>query len=159
MVEKIRAAIDARSNPDLLIIARTDARAVEGLDEALHRARRYRDAGADVLFIEAPQDQEELLSLPSLIDAPHVVNIVQGGKTPVLPRESLSAFSIALYANLSLQASVFGMQEVLRSLLDSGTITSTMEQHIADWSERQRLVRKPLFDELEQRYSPQGESS
>ena len=155
MVEKIHAAVDARLDPNLLIIARTDARAVIGLDEAVRRAAAYKQAGADILFIEAPQDEAELLALPQLIDAPQVVNLVHGGKTPILPLEKLSSFSIALFANLSLQAAIFGMQQVLGELKETGTVTPAMEAHIVGWHERQRVVRKPFFDELEHRYGTQ----
>lgn len=152
MVQKIKAAVDTRST-DMVIVARTDARAVEGLDGALERGQAYKDAGADVVFIEAPQTEEELLSLPSRLRVPHVVNLVEGGKTPLLPVSELGDFRIALFANLSLQASMHAMQKVLGELKSEGAITESMKGSIADWSERQRLVRKPEFDELGDRYA------
>jgi 2-methylisocitrate lyase-like PEP mutase family enzyme len=153
MVQKVHAAVDARRNDDLVIIARTDARASEGLEAALERAAAYLEAGADVAFIEAPETVEELLSLPLRLRAPQVVNLVEGGRTPLLPVSDLVEFRIALFANLSLQASVFGMQTVLRQLLDGGTFTSEMSSMIAGWTERQRLVRKSDFDALESTYA------
>jgi 2-methylisocitrate lyase-like PEP mutase family enzyme len=153
MVQKIRAAVDSRSNADLVIIARTDARVVEGVEAATERARRYIDAGADVAFIEAPQNKEEVLLLPQLVNAPQVINLVEGGRTPWLPLAELSGFRIALFANLSLQASIKGMHEVLVRLLADGGISDEMSGMIAGWDERQRIVRKPAFDELEERYA------
>jgi len=152
MVQKIRAAADARSK-EIVIIARTDARAIEGLDAALERAGAYMDAGADVVFVEAPQSVEELLSLPSRLEVPHVVNLVEGGKTPLVPLSELGAFRIALFANLSLQASMHAMQSVLGELRSEGRITDAMRDRIAGWEERQRLVRKPEFDALDSRYA------
>ena len=159
MVDKIHAAVDARRDEDLVIIARTDARAVDGLDAALERAHAYRAAGADVLFIEAPQDAAEVRALPTLIDAPQVINLVQGGKTPVLPLDELAGFAIALFANLSLQAAIFGMHQVLGALAETGTITPAMAAQVVGFDERQRLVRKPLFDELEVRYGTGAEGA
>src|SRR6185437_3440378 len=83
MVEKIHAAVEARTSPDFLIIARTDARAMEGLDSALRRARMYREAGADVLFVEAPQSEQEVARVANeLSDVPLLFNFAEGGKTP-----------------------------------------------------------------------------
>jgi 2-methylisocitrate lyase-like PEP mutase family enzyme len=126
---------------------------VEGLDAALDRARAYQDAGADAVFIEAPQTERELLSLPSRLPGPHVVNLVDGGKTPLLPLSQLGDFRIALFANLSLQASMFAMNKVLGELKREGAITDSMKSNIVDWNERQRLVRKGEFDDLERRFA------
>ena len=156
MVQKVRAATDARRDDDLVIIARTDARVSEGLEAAVARAARYLEAGADVAFVEAPQSEEEVRSLPRLLDAPQVINLVEGGRTPVLPLADLAGYRIALFANLALQASVFGMQLVLSELKDAGTITGEAAKHVAVWQERQRLVRKPEFDRLEDLYRAEG---
>lgn len=153
MVQKVRAAVDSRRNDDFVIIARTDARAVEGLDSAIERVRAYVEAGADVAFVEAPQTREEILSLPARVPAPHVINLVEGGRTPMLPLGELKDFRIALFANLSLQASVRGMQRVLTNLLTSESLTPEIQDEIVSWEERQRIVRKPEFDELEYRYA------
>ena len=152
MVAKVRAAVDARTDPDLLVIARTDARAVEGLDGAVERAARYADAGADVVFVEAPESREELLSLPGrLPGVPQVVNLVEGGRTPALPLAELGDFRVALFANLALQAAVRGMQTALGRLAATGSLVEAAAD-VAAWPERQRLVRKPEHDELERRY-------
>ena len=91
MVAKLKAAVDARVDPDLMILARTDARAVEGFEAALDRARAYQEAGADFLFVEAPLTKEELLAIPREVPGIHLCNMVIGGKTPLLPREELAA--------------------------------------------------------------------
>ena len=157
MIQKVHAAVDARRDGDLVIIARTDARAVEGLDAALERAAAYVDAGADVVFLEAPESAEELLSLPRRLAVPQVVNLVEGGRTPLLPVSDLGEFRIALYANISLQAAVFGMQSVLTQLKAHGAVTPEIRAAIVGWPERQRIVRKPSFDELEERYALRDE--
>jgi carboxyvinyl-carboxyphosphonate phosphorylmutase len=93
MAEKIHAAVEARSSSDFLIIARTDARAVEGLDAALRRARAYRESGADILFIEAPQNEEEVAQVArAFSDVPLLFNWAEGGKTPPMPLGRLTEF-------------------------------------------------------------------
>lgn len=151
MTAKIRAAVDARRDPDVVIIARTDARAVHGLDEAIRRATAYRAAGADVIFVEAPRTEAELEELAAGVPGPQVVNLVQGGLTPVLPTDRLErmGFAIALHANLPLLASVRGMQEALAALRTGGRPDDT---HLITWDERQRLVRKSEYEQLELRY-------
>lgn len=151
MQQKIRAAVDARADESLCIIARTDARVIEGMDAALERAAAYREAGADILFIEAPQSTAELQRIPREVPGPHVANMVEGGKTPLLPVSELSGFDVVLFANIALQASIRGMQDVLADVRERGTIAG-LEARIAPWAERQRLVRKPLFDQLEDEY-------
>lgn len=152
MLAKLHAALDARRDEDTVIIARTDARAVEGLDRALERAHAMAEAGADVIFVEAPEGVEELRAIGRL-PAPQLVNVVMGGKTPMLPREELAAmgFSIALYANAALQAMMLAAQEILGSLRDAGSLAGA-EGRLASFVERQRLVGKPQFDTLEARY-------
>src|SRR5262249_17802663 len=107
MVAKIKAAVDARQD-GLLILARTDARAVEGFAGAVDRVNAYREAGADLLFLEAPVSEAELAEIPKQVPGPHIYNMVFGGKTPMLPREKLGAMGFAgiLYANALLQASM-----------------------------------------------------
>lgn len=154
MVQKIKAAVDARNDPDLLIIARTDARAIEGLEAALARAAAYREAGADLLFVEAPVSEAELASIPARVPGPHIANIVFGGKTPELPRERLAALGFAgiIYANAALQAAVAGMSRVLSHLAKSGSLAG-VEDALASFAERQRLVDYDGFQALERRYA------
>lgn len=152
MADKVRAAVEARTDPDLLIIARTDARAELGLSEACRRARMYRDAGADVTFVEAPQTEHEIEIVAQEVPGPKVLNIVQGGKTPALPVERVEelGFSILLYANLPLLASIHAVRGVLDVLKSHADLTSGPP--IASWAERQATVRTPFFDDMSRRY-------
>jgi 2-methylisocitrate lyase-like PEP mutase family enzyme len=118
MVQKVRAAVDTRKDGDLQIIARTDARAVEGFERALERANAFVEAGADVTFVEAPLDLDELARIPRDVRVPQIANIVFGGKTPDPGRAKLAAlgFSVVLYANAVLQAALKASDDVLRAL-------------------------------------------
>jgi 2-methylisocitrate lyase-like PEP mutase family enzyme len=152
MVAKVKAAADARADRDLIIVARTDAIAVEGFEPAIERAHRYREAGADMTFIEAPKTPEQIATIGKL-PWPQIVNIVLGGRTPELPNETLKQLGFAgvLYANLALQASVRGMQLALDVLRKNGQVGDASALAV-DFSERQRLVGKDAFDALEQKY-------
>ncbi|MFZ1996145.1 MAG: isocitrate lyase/PEP mutase family protein [Solirubrobacteraceae bacterium] len=154
MVAKLQAALDARADDSLLIIARTDARQMLGLEAALERAARYREAGADVIFVEAPQSHHELAEIGRRLEGPLLVNIVEGGATPQLPSDELGAlgFSIVLYANAALRGAVHGMQVVLEHLRRTGSTSGALEQMVG-WEQRQELVGKPFFDELSERYA------
>ncbi|HEX7745811.1 MAG TPA: isocitrate lyase/phosphoenolpyruvate mutase family protein [Micromonosporaceae bacterium] len=154
MVAKVRAAVDARRNGDLLVIARTDARSVEGFDAAIERAARYAEAGADITFVEAPATLDELLAVPRrLPGVPQVANLVEGGRTPVPQLDRLVDFRIAIFANIALQGAIRGMQRALETLHATGSLSAAAAD-AAGWDERQRVVRKPAFDELERRYAP-----
>ncbi|MET0918271.1 MAG: oxaloacetate decarboxylase [Burkholderiales bacterium] len=154
MVSKLRAAVDARIDPDLMILARTDARAVEGFEAALDRARAYREAGADFLFVEAPLTKEELLAIPRAVPGIHVCNMVIGGKTPLLAREELAkaGYAAIIYANAALQASLLAMQEVLGHLSAEGSIAG-IESKLMMFEERQKVLDAGKYKELERRYT------
>ncbi len=154
MTGKIEAAVDARWSSDFLVVARTDARAVEGVDAAVARADAYAAAGADVLFIEAPEGEGELRALPERVTAPQLVNMVVGGKTPIVDQAELArlGFSLVLYANTALQAAILGMQTALGELKRAGRMDEDPAL-VAPFAERQRLVDKPRFDAMEQRYA------
>jgi 2-methylisocitrate lyase-like PEP mutase family enzyme len=154
MVQKIHAATDSRRDDATVIIARTDARANHGLDAALDRAAAYAEAGADALFIEGLHSVDELRAAgKSVPGIPKLANMVEGGKTPLLPRDELVAmgFSIVLYANAAMQGAILGSQTVLAGLRDTGSLDATPDW-LAPWVERQRLVRKAAYDDLERRY-------
>lgn len=153
MASKVRAAVDSRASDDTLIIARTDARATEGLDAALERAAEYRAAGADVLFVEAPSSREELEEVGRQFDCPVMVNMVEGGFTPIVGRDELGrwGFSIILYANSALRAAQRNVTAVLERLRRDGTTAGVVDQ-MATWQERQDVVGKARYDELEERY-------
>ncbi|MDH3451477.1 MAG: isocitrate lyase/PEP mutase family protein [Gammaproteobacteria bacterium] len=154
MTGKIKAALDARDSDDLLLIARTDARSVEGFEAAIERARRYIEAGADVTFVEAPENIEEIRRIPALLSAPQLLNMVVGGNTPIMPQHDLAelGFGLVLYANVALQAALLGMQRALGALQAHGSI----DEHsglVASFAERQRSVKKSRFDDLADRYA------
>jgi 2-methylisocitrate lyase-like PEP mutase family enzyme len=153
MIQKIKAAVDARADGDLQIIARTDARAIEGLDRAIERAQAFVEAGADVTFVEAPISPVELARIAQEISVPQVANIVFGGKTPDPGREQLAemGFSIVLYANAALQAALKASYDVLGALKKEGSLASVAER-LASFEERQRAVAKHEWDALESRY-------
>src|SRR6185437_6824898 len=157
MVAKLHAALDARTSDDVLVIARTDARQMLGLEAAVERAELYREAGADVIFVEAPESAGELAEIGRRIDGPLLVNMVEGGATPQLPDSELSAlgFNIILYANAALRGAVHGMRMVLQHLKRTGSTEGALEQMVG-WEERQALVGKPFFDELSERYATPG---
>jgi 2-methylisocitrate lyase-like PEP mutase family enzyme len=150
---KIKAAVDARNSQDLLIIARTDARATEGLDAAIERAALYAEHGADITFVEAPQSTQELRRIASELAVPQLVNVVIGGKTPALstPEFAQMGFGLVLYANAALQGALKGMTDALTHLRDKGRLDEDSAL-VASFAQRQRLVNKPLFDELDRRY-------
>ncbi|TMV08341.1 isocitrate lyase/PEP mutase family protein [Arenibacterium halophilum] len=152
MLGKLKACLDARQDENTLIVARTDARAVQGFDAALDRAQQMIETGADVIFVEAPETREEILKIAEL-PAPQIINLVIGGKTPMLDYAELktAGFAFALYANAALQASVLAMQQVLGSLAEHGSLAQVSDR-LASFSERQRLVGKPQLDTLSARY-------
>lgn len=146
MVQKIRAAVDVRQ-PDTVIIARTDGRSVGGVEEALRRATAYREAGADVLFVEAPQSRDELRRIPSEVPGIYMVNMVEGGKTPLCREDELRrwGYTVVLYANTALRASLFAARRALDHLFHVGD-TAAIEDDLISWGERQGLVRQASFD-------------
>ena len=154
MVAKLKAAVDARVDGDMMILARTDARAVEGFEAALDRARAYQEAGADFLFVEAPLTKEELLAIPREVPGIHLCNMVIGGKTPLLPREELAkaGYAVICYANAALQASLLAMQGVLHHLNEKGSIVG-IEDKLMMFAERQKVLDADRFKELEKRYA------
>lgn len=153
MIGKIKAAVDARRSEDLLIMARTDARAIDGFDAAIERAQRYAEAGADILFVEALESSDEVRRLPQYLQAPLLMNMVIGGKTPIATTGELAdmGYGIVLYANAALQSAVAGMQRALTILRDEHHLNEDPAL-VAPFKERQRLVDKELFDALENRY-------
>lgn len=152
MYAKVQAACEARRDARLMIVARTDACASAGFDAAVERARRMVELGADMVFVEAPRTAEELLSLPRLAPALHVANMVIGGQTPVVARETLQAagFAMVLYANAALQGAMAGTRNVLTELKASGALVES-NPLLASFAERQNAVRKSFFDDLEAR--------
>ncbi|WP_420965984.1 isocitrate lyase/PEP mutase family protein [Bradyrhizobium sp. B120] len=153
MVQKIKAAVDSRGDRDLQIIARTDARAVEGLDRAIERALRFAEAGADVTFVEAPLSLAELERIAREVPVPQVANIVHGGRTPDPGRAAFAqmGFGIVLYANAALQAALRASSQILSILKQDGSLENGSGL-LATFEERQRSVAKDAWDKLERRY-------
>jgi carboxyvinyl-carboxyphosphonate phosphorylmutase len=155
MAAKIAAAVDARSSADLLIIARTDARAVEGLDSALDRARRYRDAGADMLFVEAPQDEGEIETVArTLAGVPLLFNWAEGGRTPPIGYERLRelGFRLVIFPISTLLAATRAMREVLGAIRADGTPARALAG-LPRFAEFTDFIGLPEVDELGARYA------
>ncbi len=153
MVQKLRAALDARRDPDLLIIARTDARAPLGLEEAIRRANAYAATGADVVFVEAPQSQEELAEIARRISAPLLVNMFEGGKTPRLPLADLEAmgYRIVIIPSDLQRAGIRAMQEVAAIIRRDGD-SHAVAHRLASFQDREDLVGQARIRALEVRY-------
>jgi 2-methylisocitrate lyase-like PEP mutase family enzyme len=154
MVRKIRVAVDARSSPDFLIIARTDARTSLGLDEALRRAEAYARAGADILFVESPESEEEMRRIGSAFDLPLVANMVERGRTPVLSRAELEAlgYKIAIFPVTALLAAVKAMADVYQGLRQHGSSAGTSVP-LYDFADLTRLMGFEDVWAFEQRYA------
>jgi 2-methylisocitrate lyase-like PEP mutase family enzyme len=152
MIAKIKAAVDARIDPDLMIVARTDAIAVDGFNAAMERAHAFREAGADIGFVEAPTTNEQMAAIGKL-PYPQLANIVIGGKTPERSNVELKALGFAgvLYANTALQAALHGMQRALSHLKANGQIQEAREM-LTGFAERQRLVDIQSFQAMEAKY-------
>ena len=153
-VSKIKAAVDARQDSDLLIMARTDAAATHGFEAAVERAQKFAEAGADILFVEAVTTPDEIRALPRRLVKPQLMNMVIGGKTPIFNATELGelGYGIVLYANAALQGAVAGMQKALTVLRDEKEVQESSGL-VATFAERQRLVNKPECDALEKRYT------
>lgn len=155
MVGRIRAAVDARLDPATVIIARTDARASEGLEAALDRAAAYADAGADMLFVEAPESEAEMRrACAALAGRPMLANMVEGGRTPVLPAAALHAigYRIAIYPNSLTRALARTGQELLRRLGAEGT-TAGMRERMLDHNALWALFEHADWYAVEARYA------
>ncbi len=155
MVEKVHAAVEARRLEEFVIIARTDARAVEGIDGALERARRYREAGADVLFVEAPQTEEEVAAVAAAFpDTPLLFNWLEGGKTPPLSLEHLKelGFRLVLFPVSALLVATRSIREALTRMRVDGTPSPVMDRMLP-FEEFMDFIGLPEIRELEERFA------
>lgn len=152
-VQKLRAALDARHDPDFVIIARTDALATHGFDEAVRRAQLYAENGADVIFVDAPTSREQIAQLPKLINKPLLFNMVEGAKTPLFSHAELADFGYKIVIHPSLINRVIAKAtlDALRLLKAEGT-SAPVVPHMLTWADRQQLVGLPEFEALEQKY-------
>lgn len=150
MVQKIKAFRYARKDPNLVLIARTDALAVYGFDEAVRRGRAFKEAGADLVFIEAPLNRSDLSRIPQAVGGATVANMVEGGKTPLCSASELQTmgFKAAIFANMAARVAAAAMRDAYQVLRQEGTSASLLDRMLT-WTERQQTVALPEFQDLE----------
>ena len=155
MVGKVKAAVDARKTSDTLIIARTDARAVEGLQEAIDRAHTYEEAGADILFIEAPRSVDELKVIRKSfhLNTPLLANMVEGGKTPVKTADDLKnlGFNIVIFPGGAVRATTFQLQEYYAGLLENGS-NAEFSKRMHDFDSLNAVIGTPELLSIGKKY-------
>ena len=154
MGKKLEAALGARTDKDFCIIARTDARGVHGLDDAIERARVFAKLGVDAIFVEAPQSEEELAEIPRrLPGVPLLVNVFKGGKTPMLPMQRLQemGYRIAIYPSETQRAAIHAMRTALSTLKREGT-TESIDASLTTFKERDRVVGLDDWQKIEREY-------
>jgi 2-methylisocitrate lyase-like PEP mutase family enzyme len=153
MLAKLQAVLEARRDPALVVIARTDALAVEGFEAAVERGRAFAAAGADVVFIEAPVAIEQLQALPGLVPAPLLANMVEGGRTPLYGADELAAmgYRIVLFANTAMRVGARAIRDALTELRMTGD-SRPIQDRMLSWEDRQALVGLPEIEALEARY-------
>jgi len=151
--EKLRAALDARKNKDFIIVARTDARAPEGLDSAIKRGLEYKKIGADAVFVEAPKSIAEMKKIGQSINAPLVANMIEGGATPLLSATKLHemGFKLILYPLSILFANAFASLQILRELRKSGT-TTKFKKNLVLFEQFNDIVDLAKFRKMEKKY-------
>jgi len=155
MVEKIRVAAEAREDKEnFLIIARTDARAADGVDAAMRRLEAYDKAGADVLFFEAPQSEEEMRQACAAFDKPMMANMADGGKTPILPAATLKeiGYAFAIYPSMTSLVAAAAMEQALRTLKDQG-LSQSPELPMFDFTEFCKLIGFQEVWDFEKRWA------
>ena len=151
--EKLSAALDARESKDFIIVARTDARATEGLDAAIERGKQNKKTGADAIFVEAPRSLSEMKKIGDEINAPLVANMIEGGATPLNSTEILNkmGFKIILYPLSVLYANTFATMNILKELKKSGN-TKKYKEKVVDFNQFNELVELPKFRKMEKKY-------
>lgn len=154
MTQKLRAARDALSDPDLVLIARTDARAVEGLDAAIERGHAYAEAGADVIFVEAPQTLAEIEAIAKRIPHPKLINMFQGGKTPLVPLATLETlgYRIVIIPSDLQRAAIRAMEDVLAAIKRDGN-SAAMADRMASFKEREGVVGTDGYLAIDKTYA------
>ena len=156
--QKIAGALATRTDPDFCIIARTDARAVNGMDDAIERAKAFAKLGVDAIFVEAPQSEEELAEIPRrLPDIPLLVNVFKGGKTPMLPMDRLErmGYRIAIYPSETQRAAIHAMRNALATLKREGT-TESIDASLTTFKERDNVVGLDDWQKIERQYLAAG---
>ena len=152
-VQKIKAAVDARGEQDFFIVARTDARQIHGLDDAIQRCRQYKKAGADALFVEAPQSQEELATIARELPPPLVANMLEGGVTPLLDKHELQSlgFQLAVCPLTALYASAKAMQDMFDLIKTTGTTRQAIDR-LLPFEEFHKIIQLNDYYALDERY-------
>lgn len=152
-IQKLRAAVTASENKDFIIVARTDARAPLGIDEAIKRGKMYRKEGADVVFVEAPQSEEELREIPKKINAPLLANMIENGVTPTFSADELKSmgYSMVVFPLSGLYAATYAMKKIFSHLKSNGT-TKGCTDTMLDFNEFNELVELPKFMQMEKKY-------
>ena len=154
MVQKLRAARDALTDGDLVLIARTDALAVEGMDAALDRAHAYQEAGADVIFVEAPTSEAQIETIARRVSAPKLINMFQGGKTPLVPVPRLRelGYRIVIIPSDLQRAAIRAMADTLAAIARDGN-SAAVADRMASFTDRETAVDTAMWLELDRRYS------
>jgi 2,3-dimethylmalate lyase len=152
-IQKLRAAVTASENKNFIIVARTDARAPLGIDEAIERGKMYRKEGADVVFVEAPQSEEELREIPTKINAPLLANMIENGVTPTFSADELKSmgYSMVVFPLSGLYAATYAMKKIFSHLKSNGT-TKGCTDTMLDFDEFNELVELPKFMQMEKKY-------
>lgn len=163
MLRKIRAAIAARGDDELVLIARTDALSVQGFESAVERARAYSAVGADVIFVEAGSSEEQIAAIPRAIDTPCMINVTEREEGFALTRERLQdyGYTFALHANVGLHVAAHSVREAFAVLLRTGT-TATLKDKMLSWDDRQELARLGAWEQVERTaegIGPEGEAA
>lgn len=153
MVSHIKAACDARHDEDFLVIARTDSIAVEGFDAALERARMYDEAGADLIFVEAPRSLDQLAAIPKALNKPALFNMAASGKTPFLNVDEIKSlgFKLILYPNFMMLAAIPAMHKVLQELKQKGSVKDLVGK-VASFQDFFNLLGMDQVKVLEEKY-------
>ena len=152
-IQKLRASVTASENKNFIIVARTDARAPLGIDEAIKRGKMYRKEGADVVFVEAPQSEEELREIPKKINAPLLANMIENGVTPTFSADELKSmgYSMVVFPLSGLYAATYAMKKIFSHLKSNGT-TKGCTDTMLDFNEFNELVELPKFMQMEKKY-------
>jgi methylisocitrate lyase len=155
MIGKIRAAADTRQDADLVIIARTDARAVLGLEQAIERVQRYREAGADLLFVEAPTSKEELAAIARRLPPPIMANMVEGGSTPLCTAAELDAmgYSLVIFPGAAVRMAAAAITKLMAALKQQGTTAGLLDQMLS-FRELNDLLSLETYRQIEERFLP-----
>jgi 2-methylisocitrate lyase-like PEP mutase family enzyme len=159
-VQKIRAAVDARGKRDFFIVARTDARQVNSLDDAIQRCRKYKEAGADALFVEAPRSNEELATIARELPPPLVANMLEGGVTPLLTKDELAkiGFQLIVCPLTALYASAKAMQDMFQLIKTRGTTRDVLDQ-LLPFQQFHEIIDLDAYYKLAERYKTDDATS